>query len=151
MNNAIENLMAALATTAECLGHTLSPAAAKMMAAALVVYPEEQVAQALHDCLHQLQGRLTLAAIIQRLQANDGHPSANEAWAIALEATDEYKSVALTPQIQQALSVAQPVLSTGDKVGARMAFLSTYERLLTQARQSQQAATWTLSIGFDCV
>jgi len=148
-NTADEGLAAALATTAECMGYTLSPAAATMMAKELADYPAAYVTHALRDCMRTVQGRLTLAAIIQRIQANDGHPSANEAWAIALEATDECTSVSLTPQIQQALSAAQPVLSTGDKIGARMAFLAAYERLLTHARAQRHVARWTFSVGFD--
>jgi|GEM_PF-349308 len=148
-DNAHPRILAALSATAECVGYPLSQAACQAMLSELIAYPPEHVLHALRDCMRTLQSRLTLAAILQRIQAQDGHPSANEAWAIALEATDEYKSVSLTPQIQQALATAQPVLAAGDKIGARMAFLAAYERLLTQAREQKQPATWTLSIGFD--
>jgi hypothetical protein len=57
--------------------------------------------------------------------------------------------VVLTDEIQIALGAAKPVLDAGDKVGARMAFISAYERLVAQAREDVKPVSWHVSVGFD--
>ncbi|MEX7116901.1 hypothetical protein AB2C39_37215, partial [Pseudomonas aeruginosa] len=80
----------------------------------------------------------------------DGRPEPNEAWAIALQSFDEAETVLMTPEIQQAAVVAAPLMKgRSDRVGARMAFIAAYERLLTRARQQAVPARWSLSLGSD--
>ena len=40
-------------------------------------------------------------------------------------------------------------LDAGDKIGARMAFLSAYDRLLQVARDTLRPCEWAVSIGWD--
>lgn len=70
--------------------------------------------------------------------------TANEAWAIALQAADEGETVITCDLIDQALGLARPVLELGDKIGARMAFIAAYERLASVA-----VPVWRLSLGHD--
>lgn len=70
--------------------------------------------------------------------------TANEAWAIALQAADERETVITCDLIDQALGLAKPVLDLGDKIGARMAFIAAYERLAAAA-----VPVWRLSLGHD--
>lgn len=142
-------LAAALCATAETLGHALSASAAELMAEDLAEYGMEQIATALRACRKELTGKLTLAAILQRVQAADGRPDPNEAWALALAASDEFDSVVLTDEIQLALGAARPILDAGDKVGARMSFLSAYQRQVDTARREGKPVSWALSPGFD--
>jgi len=137
----MKSLMKNLIITAECLGQTLSENAALMMIGKLANYSAEQVNAALEDCLYTLSGRLTLAAIFERLQANDGHPTANEAWAIALQASSQ-PSVTVTYPIREALKLVRPLLDFGDKFGARAAFIERYQRLVKEARERQQFVDW---------
>lgn len=142
-------LAAAIVATAETLGQTMSAAAAELMASDLSEYPAPDIIAALTACRRELTGKLTLAAVLQRIQAADGRPSRDEAWAIALQAGDERDTVVLTSEIMAALQVARPILEARDKVGARMAFLSAYDRLIAQARQDAQPVKWEVSLGFD--
>lgn len=142
-------LAAALCATAETLGQALSASAAELMADDLASYPMEVIAGALRACRRELTGKLTLAAILQRVQAADGRPEPNEAWALALSASDEFDSVVLTDEIQMALGAARSVLDSGDKIGARMSFLSAYQRLVDTARRDGKPVNWSLSPGFD--
>lgn len=142
-------LAAALCATAETLGHALSASAAELMAEDLAEYGMEHIAAALRACRKELTGKLTLAAILQRIHAEDGRPGRDEAWAIALQAGDECDTVVLTSEIMAALQVARPILEARDKVGARMAFLNAYDRLTAQARQEAQPVKWEVSLGFD--
>lgn len=145
----IAALAAAVCATAETLGQTISGNAAQMMAEDLAEYAPADVKAALQACRRELTGKLTLAAILQRVQAADGRPDPNEAWALALAASDEFDSVVLTDEIQLALGAARAILDAGDKVGARMSFLSAYQRLVDTARRENRPVKWSLSPGFD--
>jgi hypothetical protein len=142
-------LAAAIVATAETLGQTMSAAAAELMASDLSEYPAPDIIAALTACRRELTGKLTLAAILQRVQAADGRPDPNEAWSLALAASDEFDSVVLTDEIQLALGAARAILDAGDKVGARMSFLSAYQRLVDTARRENRPVKWSLSPGFD--
>jgi hypothetical protein len=142
-------LAAAMCATAETLGQTLSANAAGLMAQDLADYTVTDIAAALQACRRELTGKLTLAAILQRVQAADGRPEPNEAWSLALAASNEFDSVVLTDEIQLALGAARAVLDAGDKIGARMAFLSAYQRFVDAARRDAKPVSWKLSPGFD--
>ena len=145
----VAQLAMAIVATAEVLGQLLTADAAEMMADDLCEHSAQSISAALKACRRELTGKLTLAAILQRIQAEDGRPGKDEAWAIAMTANDEYETVVLTDEIQLALAAAKPILDAGDKVGARMAFLSAYERLVSQAREDRKAVNWHVSVGFD--
>lgn len=142
-------LAGAICATAETLGQTISAAAAELMAEDLAVFAQADIRKALQACRRELTGKLTLAAVLQRIQAEDGRPGKDEAWAIAMTTNDEFETVVLTDEIQIALGAAKPVLDAGDKVGARMAFISAYERLVAQAREDVKPVNWHVSVGFD--
>lgn len=143
----LAGLAQAITATAEVLGHEITPAAVEMMARDLLEHTDEQIAAALQACRRELTGRLTLAAILDRIAVLDGHPEPNEAWAIALKAADEASSVAMTKEIATALHAAGPVLAAGDEIGARMAFIDRYKRCLMDSRRERKPVRWYLSPG----
>ncbi|MHA6235230.1 hypothetical protein [Pseudomonas fluorescens group sp. PF-69] len=147
----VAGLAAAICATAEAMGQEMSPGTAAMMAEDLCAYSVSVVKSALKACRFEVKGKLAMADILQRVQAADGRPGKDEAWSIALTASDESETVIMTAEIQQAMTAAQPVLALGDKVGARMAFMSAYERLVTRARAEAAPTTWSVSLGFDPV
>ena len=142
-------LVDALCATAEAMGTALSGPTAAMMAGDLEVYDVGPLIDALQACRRELTGKLTLAAILQRVQAADGRPGKDEAWSIALTAGDESETVVMTAEIRQAMVAAQSILSRRDVVGARMAFNSAYERLVSAARAEAKPTTWSVSLGLD--
>ena len=143
------NVLKAVAVTAELTGTELSEAALRVMAGDLDGYPEAAVICALDRCRKELKTRLTLAAVLERIEAQDGRPGADEAWAIALGGQDEADTVVWTNEIAQAFAVALPVLEGRDKVGARVAFRDAYERLVREARENGTRCAWIASIGHD--
>ncbi len=145
----IQQLAGAICATAETLGQTVSANAAQMIAEDLAEYDVDTIATALRACRRELTGKLTLATILQRVQSADGHPDPNEAWSIALTASDESDTVVMTEEIQLAMAASTPVLANGDKVGARMAFLSAYQRFVDAARKDGKTAKWRTSLGTD--
>lgn len=144
----IARLALAVCATAEAMGQSLSSDAAELIADDLAGYPAPVVSAALKTC-RRGGGKLTTDSILQRVQAADGRPGKDEAWAIAMTTNDEFETVVLTDEIQLALAAAKPVLDAGDKVGARMAFISAYERFVGQAREEAKPVNWRVSVGFD--
>ena len=59
---------------------------------------------------------------------------------------DESDTVVWTEQIAEAAGIAQPVLDSGDEVGARMAFRDAYDRIL---RERPEKPRWYPSLGSD--
>ena len=145
----VAGLAAAIIATAEAMGQEMSPGTAAIMAEDLCAYPVSDIRAALKACRFEVKGKLTMADILQRVQAADGRPGKDEAWAIAMTTNDEFETVVLTDEIQLALAAAKPVLDAGDKVGARMAFISAYERFVGQAREDARQVNWQVSVGFD--
>lgn len=143
------DVVKALAVAAELTGTELSATALRVMASDLASFQEQSVFHALDRCRKELSGRLTLNAILDRLNDVDGRPSADEAWAMSLEAIDEAKTVVWTQEAQQAFALARPVLDLGDKVGARMAFRDAYDRIVRDNREAGITASWNASLGWD--
>ncbi|MCF8799229.1 hypothetical protein KIP31_09995 [Xanthomonas campestris pv. campestris] len=146
-NHQQDQLIDLIVATAEVIGDEIRPMAAAMMAGDLSVYPMDALQAALAQCRRELKGRLSLAAIIERI--DDGHPTPNEAWAASILASDERNTVVWTGQMQAAWAVAQPLMNMGDKIAARQAFLEAYTRLVKEARAAHQPAGYSASIGFD--
>lgn len=72
--------------------------------------------------------------------------SADEAWAIALPAFDEHRTVVWTDEMSRAFAVVRPLLEAGDKVGARMAFRDAYRRMVGERDGPWR---WRASLGHD--
>lgn len=134
-----------IAVTAELTGTNLSEAAAEVMAVELAAYPREQVIRALSRCRKELKTRLTMAAVIERL--DDGRPGAEEAWAILPRS--ESQTAVWTEEMALAFGVASPLLHAGDPIAARMAFKETYSRLVAEARNERKPVNWTATLGHD--
>lgn len=144
-----EQLIDLLCATAEVLGHEIRPVAAALMAEDLSKYPLPTLSKALARCRSELTGRLTPKDILDRLEDGGVWLSANEAWALALKAADEAQTVVWTSEIAKAWQIALPILDAGDKVGARMAFIPAYERLVKSAREEGKPVQWQISQGWD--
>lgn len=145
----MSNVLMALAVTAELTGTELSKNAMQAMEADLSEYPQDRVLQSLNRCRKEIKGRLTLAEIISRIQSMDGRPSANEAWAIALDSFDEYKTVVTNQEIGEAMGCARTIYNAGDEVGARVAFRDAYERVVERNRANSVDPSWFPSLGSD--
>lgn len=144
-----EQVLELVYATAEVLGQEMRPSAGMLIADDLSAYPFQEIGRALARCRAELHGKLTLATIIERLPSANAHLSGNEAWALALNSTDEQETVIWTPEIARAFAAAKPVLAGGDKIGARMSFLAAYERELSTAKAEARPPEWQVSLGHD--
>ncbi len=147
---AINDIVKAIAVTAELTGASLSgPAVATMAKDLTAMHREEAILRALTRCRKELSRPLTAGAVFERLAEDDGRPSGDEAWAIALQSSDEAETVVWNGEIQKAMAAARPILEAGDKIGARMAFREAYERIVRVNRESGIAPVWEASLGWD--
>lgn len=144
-----ERVIQMLVATAEVMGSELKPGAAFVMAEDLAEHRFEDVARALSRVRKEQSGRLTLKMVLDILAPAGGWISANEAWALALPAADESATVVWTPEIAKAWGLARPILEAGDKVGARMAFIPAYERLVELAKAEGRKPHFEVSAGWD--
>lgn len=147
---AINDIVTAITVTAELTGASLSGAAVAMMAKDLTaLHREEAILRALTRCRKELSRPLTAGAVFDRLAEDDGRPSGDEAWAIALQSSDEAETVVWNGEIQQAMAAARPIIEAGDKIGARMAFRDAYERIVRTNREAGIVPKWEASLGWD--
>jgi uncharacterized protein (DUF4415 family) len=142
-------LVGQIAATAELLGHEIKPNAAALLADDLSAYPRDVLAKALSRVRTEHTGKLTPKAVLDRIDEVMGRPAANEAWAIAVTALDERNTIVWTSEMQEAWGVARDLGARGDMVGARMAFISSYERLCRTAREERRTPAVTVSVGWD--
>lgn len=143
----MEILLTTLGATAEVMGTQLQPSSLMLMAEDLSEFQLSDVLAAIKRCRRELSGRLTLAAIIERVQAADGMPGAEEAW--ALMSRPEGDTAVITEQMGEAMQVARPLLNEGDRVAARMAFKDSYVRIVNDARDKKIKPKWFVSLGHD--
>lgn len=140
-----EELIEAVAITAEMMGTPLSKPAANVFVSDLQRYPKEQVLPALAKCRREVRGRLTVADVIARL--DDGRPGPEGAWAMIPHG--EEASVVWTEEMATAFGVAAPLLAEGEAIQARMAFLEAYRKEISKARDAGRAPKWRPSLGHD--
>lgn len=146
----------------------------KILAASMAIY-ERQITSGVVDIFFAAMGQYPLAIVREALnrhlqdpeggrfapkpadlirqivtaKAADGRPGREEAWSIALKASDEAETVMVSEEILGALSIANQHLERGDKVAARMAFLESYDRLVGEKRAAGDPFKWNLSLGAD--
>ena len=137
----------ALTVCCEMTATELSAAAKAAMIEDLLAYETEQVMMALHRCRRELTGRLTLAAILERIDT--GLPSADEAFGMLVEGWRNEALTVVVPAIAMdaAGHGAWDLFAAGDKTGARMAFRAAYDRMAAQ--RPPGSIEWFVSAGTD--
>jgi hypothetical protein len=88
------------------------------------------------------------ADITAQVQAMDGHPEPDAAWAIAVKAADEEATIIWTQPIAAAWDSARHLYES-NRVSAALAFKGAYSRLLAAERSAGRRAEWLPSLGYD--
>lgn len=147
MGNA-EQILQAVVVAAELTGTQLSDAAQAVMVKKLLAYDADKVLAALDRCCCELTGRLTLAAVLERIDT--GWPSADEAFNAVVEGwRNEALTVVLPRMAQEVAGDARALFVAGDKTGARMAFKAGYERRCAEAKSRGEVPDWVVEAGTD--
>lgn len=143
-----EKIMQAIAVTAELTGTQLSGDAMFVMAEDLLAYPLDKVLIALERCRRELKGRLTLAAILDRI--DDGWQSAEEAFNTLVAGWEnESLSILTTHTAMHAAESASALFNIGDKYRAGLAFKTAYERIVSEKKAKGIQPDWYVSAGLD--
>jgi len=140
-----QELIKKVACAFEMCGSTLSEGAMEMTLVALEQYNEVALSKALDKCAKEITGRLSLAAIIQRI--DDGRPGVEAAWGMVPKS--EHESVVWTTEMREAYGACCGLLDARDTVGARMAFKEKYSALLSSVRANESNVKWVFSAGQD--
>lgn len=77
----------------------------------------------------------------------DGHPSAQESWAMMPK--DEDESVIWSEEQRKAYAVAAPLIAEGNISGAFFAYKEAYEKLVSESKFSRKKPKWEPSFGMD--
>jgi hypothetical protein len=137
------DILETLAATAELCGSPMSKPALSMLAMDLDGYPQAVVLDALKKVRREHKGRLTVEAIVSRI--DDGRPGVEAAWSMIK--WDERETFVWTDEMQRAFGAASELMSNGDAIGARMAFKEVYTAELSKARDAGKPVRWTASLG----
>lgn len=141
-----EQLLKAIAVTAELTGTQLSEAAARVLADDLSRYPESQVLASLTRCRREIRTRLTVADVVARI--DDGRLGPEEAWAHCMPLLgDERASIVWTGEEKAAFFACSNLAD--DPVAARMAFLETYRKSVLEARNQGEPVRWEHCLGHN--
>lgn len=89
------------------------------------------------------------ADLIKLLGGSNQHLSADEAWALAIMASDEANTIVWTKEMAQAWGLAQIVYENGDHIGARRTFIDRYVRLVDESTLFNKPIEIFVSLGFD--
>ena len=143
-----EKIMQAIAVTAELTGTQLSDNAMLVMAEDLLAYPLDKVLIALERCRRELKGRLTQAAILERV--DDGWQSTEEAFNTLVAGWEsEHLSILTTHTAMHAAESASALFNAGDKYRAGLAFKTAYERIVSEKKAKGIQPDWYVSAGLD--
>ena len=146
--NPAEKIIQAITVTAELTGTQLSANAAAVMAEDLLAYPLDKVLIAFERCRRELKGRLTLAAILERV--DDGWQSAEEAFNTLVAGWEnEHLSILTTHTAMHAAESASALFNAGDKYRAGLAFKTAYERIVSEKKAKGIQPDWYVSAGLD--
>ena len=146
-----EAFLATLSKTAAYYGRSVNDDSFGIYWGLLKNYSLDEVQKAIAShCSDNVNGKFfpLVAHIIEQLQRHDGRLGADEAWAIVPKTEND--SAVWTDEMSEAYFLAAlPLLESGDEIAARMAFRSSYDRILTEARKRGMVARWTVTLGLD--
>lgn len=108
-----------------------------------------QISSAIDTHILNSKFKITPHDVIAILESQDGRPSENEAWAMSLASQDENETIVWTEEMAEAFGVANQILITGDKQGAKMAFREVYAKLVNESRKELKPVRWNVSLGHD--
>jgi hypothetical protein len=139
-------LIEKLTATAYAMGQQMNPEGIALMAEDLSAYNINDVDRALRK-MRKKRVRFSISVVEEYIQAEDGRPSVDVAWATMPK--DESETAVVTQEMLGAWSVAWEQYCTKDVVGAQISFKREYQRLVDESRESGVPTDWTASLGHD--
>lgn len=112
-------------------------------------YPIDSLRRAANAWVRKSEFMPKPADLIKLMGGAGNHLSPDEAWSIAILASDETNTVVWTNEIAKAWSQAEIVYCNGDKIGARRTFIEAYERLVNESMMYCRPIEFFVSLGND--
>lgn len=128
-------------------GKVLSPNAMKLCIKALEQYPIEHLLLAIEHHVKTAPFAPAPKDIIDLLEMKQKRLTADEAW--AMMPRNEFETVVWTDEMAAAYDIAYDLIVDGDRIAARMAFKSAYERLCDESNVMGKPVRWKVAIGYD--
>lgn len=149
MSTKVEIAKAIALLTAEYDLPAFGPERITMWMEALACFPDGVVTKATTHYIKSNKFKPQLADIIEGCakQLDGNWLGADEAW--ALMPKDEHSSAMLSPEMAEALALAQPLIAKCDYTAARMAFKDAYTRLMEKAKLEGRMPAYFPSFGAD--
>lgn len=146
----LKDFLDLLIGTSEACGYPLSDAAAKIMASDLQDQNFDELVKACARCRRELKHRLTLADILERLQAADGRYTPDEAWTKFPK--NERCTRLITNEMEEAAEGLWEMMQSEnptDKASVAKTFKEKYASIVSDARDCHKKPVWRISIGED--
>lgn len=146
----LKDFLELLSGTSEACGYPLSDAAAKIMASDLQDQDFNALVKACARCRRELKHRLTLADILERLQAADGRLTDDEAWA-RFPKRDEHTRL-ITDEMERAAEDLFDMINSEnptDQANAAKTFKERHKKIVANAREHGIKPIWRVSEGTD--
>ncbi|NUF48634.1 hypothetical protein [Gilliamella sp. ESL0250] len=112
-------------------------------------YPIESLRRAANVWVRKSQFMPKPADLIKLMDGSNNHLSSDEAWSIAILASNENNTVVWTNEIAKAWAQAEIVYRNGDKIGARRTFINAYERMVDESMMYGRTIEVFVSLGSD--
>ncbi|OCG56853.1 hypothetical protein [Gilliamella sp. Fer4-1] len=144
-----DEFLAVIGGLLEVYGQQASTVKVNIYWSTLGQYPINSLKAAANAWVRKSQFMPKPADLIKLMGGASNHLSPDEAWAIAILASDETNTVVWTGEIAKAWAQAKIVYQNGDKIGARRTFIDTYERLVDESMMNGRIPEVFVSLGSD--
>lgn len=144
-----DDFLAIIGGLLELYGQQASTTKVNIYWSTLGQYPIDSLRRAANTWVRKSEFMPKPADLINLMGGSSNHLSPDEAWAIAILASDETNTVVWTNEIAKAWAQAEIVYKNGDKIGARRTFIEAYERLVNESMMSGRISEAFVSLGSD--
>jgi hypothetical protein len=144
-----DDFLAVIGGLLELYGQQASTTKVNIYWSTLGQYPINSLKAAANAWVRKSQFMPKPADLIKLMGGASNHLSPDEAWAIAILASDETNTIVWTGEMAKAWAQAEIVYRHGDKIGARRTFIDTYERLVDESMMYGRASEVFVSLGRD--
>lgn len=144
-----DDFLAVIGGLLELYGQQASTTKVNIYWSMLGQYPIDSLRRAANTWVRKSEFMPKPADLINLMGGSSNHLSPDEAWAIAILASDETNTIVWTNEIAKAWAQAEIVYKNGDKIGARRTFIEAYERLVNESMMNGKISEAFVSLGSD--
>lgn len=144
-----DDFLAVIGGLLELYGQQASTTKVNIYWSTLGQYPIDSLRRAANAWVRKSEFMPKPSDLINLMGGSSNHLSPDEAWSIAILASDETNTVVWTNEIAKAWAQAEIVYRNGDKIGARRTFIEAYERLVNESLMYGKSLEFFVSLGSD--